>query len=263
MVNQNPAIETTEVKINHRVTINVVHTDELAKALIMTKTTMESPFNRLGIITGAPGTGKTIASYYLATKLNGIRICCSETITKKGLLSRLAKSMDHRAKRATIDELTEWLELNIDGQLFLIDEANHLNWKTLEILRYLADECGATIVLFGTQILTEIFQNRNTKVLLAQLSSRIGAKTIVFTPIAIKKGKNNSLKKVGVYFIYPTFGDAAKNPDLIKTFHRYCEGNWRLAQELIVACQEVMRLQNQTELTQEIIHQAGSYIQEN
>ena len=136
---------------------DVIETGYIKQCVAMAQTTINSLFNKIGIIIGEPGTGKTIASHYLAQRLNGHRFCCNSGMSKKSLLTTIARQFGLIKPTASSDELTNFLSSKLNGQLIILDEANHLGVKQLESLRYFTDEIGA--ILIGTDILAQILED--------------------------------------------------------------------------------------------------------
>ncbi len=240
--------------------LDIVPTADMQAALHMVQNTMQRPFNRVASITGSPGTGKTVASHYIADSLGGNRLCAYKGMTKKDMLVQLAGECGHpNPQSCNYGYLMGWLGAKVDGALFLIDEANHLGWQHLEALRYLADESGATVILFGTELLKQNFSDRKTKVLLAQLSSRIGAKNVEFKPIP---NSGDGLKRISAYFVEPNFGKCNK-ASILRAFYKASQGYWRLGRELVEAIKLLMEQQGFSEITKDVVEAAASYLSAN
>lgn len=245
----------TQLQINGK-KLDIIPTPDLNKAINLVQDTMSRQFARIGLITGDPGTGKTIASYHIAATFNGSRICCYPGMTKKDLAIQISSAAGHTNPKGSYGHLINWIKDKVDGQLFLIDEANHITWQHMELLRYLTDEAGATVILFGTRLLTQAFQDRRTATLLAQLTSRIGAKNITFAPIP---ASDNGLKQIESYFIRPFFGNINKKA-IARAFQKATKGYWRLCRELTEACQLLMEREGFQHLTKDIVEAAGSFL---
>ena len=80
-------------------------------------------------------------------------------MSKKSLLTTIARKFDLIKPTASSDELTHFLSGKLKGQLIILDEANHLRVNQLESLRYFTDEIGA--ILIGTDILAQILEDNS------------------------------------------------------------------------------------------------------
>ena len=139
----------------------------------------------------------------------------------------------------------------LNGRLLIIDEANHLGWRHIEILRYLPDEAGAGLILIGTDLLERSFYDGRSAVYLRQMAGRIGSKQLRLTPM-----KDD--KELYHYVIIPEFGQVTK--ETAKAFMAGCKGYWRLAHELKEACQRIMTAQGLNKLDEAIVAGACAYI---
>lgn len=140
------------------------------------------------------------------------------------------------------------LEGLMSDRLLVVDEANHLRWPQLEMLRFLADESGMGLILVGTDLLNRPFRDGRTAELLAQLSSRIGAKRVRFE-------KFNTLESITAYLIQPRFGKVTKAT--AKHFAKQCHGFWRDGAELSDACERVMHTQHIDHLNEQVLEAAA------
>ncbi|MEG9884152.1 MAG: ATP-binding protein [Hyphomicrobiales bacterium] len=199
-------------------------------------------YSRMGQIIGEPGTGKSATTLWLADELKGIRVECWCDITPKGLLTELARGLCDRGVdaplRGTCAGLMAALNRVCVGRLILIDEANHLNWHALELLRALSDIGGAGVVLVGTDMLAQRLNEARTRVYLTQLRQRIGAKKIMMAPI-------DDAAEMAAYVLAPRFGRVGQQA--AKRFLVATKGYWRSALELADACERLIK--NEESLT--------------
>ena len=235
-------------------------TAHLKHALEMVTTTAQHPSNHIGLLLGEPGTGKTVASQWLTTQLpQAHRFCCYANISKKQLLVDLALATGLQNQTSYVyDTVMGWMLKHANGHTYIIDEANHLSWRHLEALRFLTDEANATVVLVGTELLTHTLKDRRTATYLAQMNSRIGAKTVNFLPIP---DDDMGMAQIATYFLVgERFGIQKPKASVAKSFHKACSGYWRLAVELADTCERLMKQQNLSELSREIIESAAVYL---
>ncbi|MBX9633751.1 MAG: ATP-binding protein, partial [Magnetospirillum sp.] len=191
---------------------------------------------RCGQIVGNPGTGKTEAAEWLAAQMGGAYVAAWQSVSVNGLLLAVARALgDTRLKDNTAnDRVFSVLRELVTGRLIVVDEANLLNWKHLEALRTLPDQSGAGLVLVGTLLFDEYLHASKAQTLVAQLTSRIGTKSVRFEAM--------SLRETAAAIIKPRYADA--NAEASKAFHDLCGGRWRDAVELAETCDRIMTVNN-------------------
>jgi type II secretory pathway predicted ATPase ExeA len=204
----------------------------------------------VGQLTGEPGTGKTRAGKALVERLGAVRVCCSQGLSSKGLVARIFAAFGGENTTGSANALVGKLEALVSGKLLVVDEANHLRWQQLELLRYLADEAGMGLILVGTDLMDRPFKDGRTATYLAQLASRIGAKRVRFERLP--------LEEVAGYMIQPHFGKVDKAT--ASAFHKQAKGYWRDAAELAAACRRVMETQGLDELSPVVIEAAAHWM---
>lgn len=130
-----------------------IRTEAADHAVAMCRAVLAArPYCRIGQITGQPGTGKSAMTYWLAEEMDAIRIECWTRISDKDMLRLIVEAAN--AKGLAVDPsgtgntLFKRLIAALEGRLVIVDEANHLKWAQLEILRCLSDQgrCGLVIV---------------------------------------------------------------------------------------------------------------------
>lgn len=239
-------------------TPEVFVTQTMRDAFNMTMTTQQHPHNRVGLILGHPGTGKTIASHWLHSQIpNSHRICCYAGMSKKQFAQAIASASGCLLPKASYDALIIWLYNSTRDKVFIIDEANHLGWQHMEAVRFLTDEAYETVILIGTELLNQTLQDRRTSTYLAQLNSRIGGKTVVFKPFS---DDEMGLVQIRTYFLTPRFGLTKPKQSVAKAFLKACKGNWRLGNELADTCERLMKSQEFAELTTDVINAAAVHL---
>ncbi|MEK8021371.1 MAG: ATP-binding protein [Candidatus Parabeggiatoa sp.] len=242
--------------------ITIVPTMQLNESIVMSQAVLASPFNRIGVIVGSPGTGKTVAGYAIAHELQGIRICAYPNMTRKDLLLHIARKFNYRGVTSTYNGLIKYLQSNANGQLIILDEGNHLNIAHMETLRYLIDEHGAACIILGTEILDGTLQGgRHNAVLLAQFNSRVGTKRLTFSPIGHneKPLSNDSIKRIQKYFIEPRFAIEGNKNAVVRAFYKHTHGTWRNSYEFANTCERIMRQQQQESINISIIEAAAHF----
>lgn len=231
---------------------NVIQTRHLRDALNMAHSIQGSlETGPIGQIVGEPGTGKTWAGKWLARELDAVRVCCSHGITNKALIVKLYGAFNSEGSSGSASSLLGRLEVMAANRLLIVDEANHLRWQQLELLRYLADESGMGLLLVGTELMNRPFTDGRTATLLAQLASRIGAKRVRFEHLT-------TLEDIAGYMIQPHFGKVDKAT--AKAFAKHAKGYWRDSAELAAACKRVMQAQKIETLSAVIVEAAANWM---
>jgi DNA transposition AAA+ family ATPase len=209
---------------------------EMAIAVMASRT-------RVGRILGEPGTGKTAASLYLAglspEPLGArrlLRLCCRRGWSEAALVRRVAETLgaEPRAGQST-DAVLDACESMAHGCLLILDEANHLRWQHLERLRYLSDECGAGLILIGTDLLHRTFIDGRNRDYLAQLARRIGTRQV-------RMGRMDAKQTAG-YVLQPRFGQITRQ--LAEQFQSHAKGYWGESTELADGCARIIETSGQ------------------
>lgn len=230
----------------------IVETRQVRESISVVNAVIEArDTGAVGQIIGDPGTGKTVISHYLTEKFEHVRpfrVCVSQGVNNKLLISRIYQGLGVEIGPGSAATLLARVEHLVEGRLMVIDEGNHLTWRQLELLRFLADERGMALILIGTDLLDRPFRDGRTATLLAQLSSRIGGKRVHLEPF-------KKVEEVTGYMLTPQFGPV--NKTTAQRFHKHCSGFWRDGQELMNACHRVMKLQGIEELSPGIIDAAA------
>ena len=234
-----------------------VETEMAGRARMMCETVMAAPqYSRLGQITGDPGTGKTSATYWLAETLGAIRIEAWAGMKEKTCLQELAHAfakagypIDASGTSNTL--IQRLIRQGTEGKLIIVDEANHLRWPTLEMLRSISDIGGAGLVITGTDLLARKFIHPQIRVFLEQFRQRIGAKKVVMQPV-------QEAGEMAAYVLAPRFGSITQKS--ATAFHKKTGGNWRLAMALADACARLMENEGIDKLDERVIETAAAWM---
>lgn len=219
------------------------------QAVSVAQLAMQS-INAIAEITGTSGSGKTTAARHMARVLGGVRIACWDGMSRAQVLASVARALGIEGGNAAARLLDrahgQWA--GQERQLIVVDEANKLNWRGLEALRYLADECHCAIVLVGTELYERQFSSQKTRELLLQLGRRIGARRV----------RMGALDRAAclAHVITPWCGGVA-DAALVAKFWQACRrGNWGDAVELAAECQRLMQLHQVATLTAPVLEAA-------
>lgn len=132
--------------------------------------------NRISLIIGAAGSGKTTALKHYANENNGV-VYVQADVTKsspRAALNLIVKAMGSK-KCGTSSEMLDTLidELKDTNRLIIIDEAQHLTERSFDTLRALNDSAGVGLVYAGTpDILNRMYGRHEAD--FDQVHSRIG-----------------------------------------------------------------------------------------
>lgn len=210
--------------------MEVRDTKFVKEALSVARLALEAD-NPIAEITGGTGSGKSTAAKRIVEVLGAKRIACWDGISRIQLLRQAAAALGVEGN-AAVDRLL--VEKTEDGprRLLIVDEANKLNWRALEALRYLADECNVAVVLVGTEFYERQFTGNRTRELLLQLGRRIGAKRT-------RMGHLDRAETYG-HILKPVCGDCADKDIVTKFWHGCRKGNWGDGMELAQECRRLM-----------------------
>lgn len=210
---------------------------------------------RIGQITGHPGTGKTALTHWLANECDAIRIEVWTRISDKDMMRLIVDAANRKGLAVdplgTGNTLFKRLVQVLDGRMIIVDEANHLKWAQLEILRSLSDIGRCGLVIVGTDILSQRLAQASTSTYLAQLRQRIGAKRVVMGPFATDD-------ELAAYCIAPRFGKVSRKT--AAQFRKLTGGFWRAALELGDACQRLMQAEALDTLDEAVVQTAAAWM---
>lgn len=234
-----------------------VETMQADQARQMCRAVVEAPrYSRLGQITGDPGTGKTATTEWLAQVHGAIRIEAWAGMKEKTCLQELALAFNRAG--IVVDEngtsntlIRRLVRSEIEGRLIIVDEANHLRWPVLEMLRSISDIGGCGLVIAGTDLLARKFTHPQIRVFLEQFRQRVGTKKVVMKPVT-------EPAELAAYVLAPRFGAITRTT--AKAFLRQTGGNWRFAVALTDACARLMENEGIARLDDRVIETAAAWM---
>ena len=232
--------------------IEIRETKQVKEAVKLAEVVREAD-HPIGEIVGPAGTGKSMAGRALVARLAAVRVVAWEGMTRHQLAAEVAQGLGMDGAGAGQRLLaTRVAPLDEPRRLVVVDEANKLNWRGLEVLRYCADECNLAILLIGTELYDRQFTNSRTRELLVQLGSRIGA----------KRTATRHLDRAECYahVFRPAFGDSA-DKELVTAFWEGCRrGNYREAGELAAECRRIMQANSMQAITAAVLELAAKWM---
>lgn len=204
--------------------------------------------NPIAEIVGGTGSGKSTAAACIVRQLAGVRVACWDGMTRAQLLRLVAAALGLQGGNAAERLLMQGMNKDEGRRLVVVDEANKLNWRALEALRYLADECHIAVVLVGTEFYERQFTAGKTRELLLQLGRRIGA----------KRTRMGHLDRAETYahILRPVVGDCADKALVTKFWQGCRKGNWGDGMELAGECARLMGVHGLANLTDAVLDAA-------
>ncbi len=197
----------------------------------------------VGVIVGEAGVGKTYAlQRYAELNPDAVFIEVDFGYSALWLFKELCREVgiEHRGQ---LSEMAAGIikRLQGSGRLIVVDEAEYLPHKALELLRRVHDKAGVGMLLVGMPRL--IHNLRGSRGQYAQLYSRVGvyARLEKLSPVDSKAIVGSAVTSAnGVY----------------KDFHRASEGNTRTLSKLIRRCVRVARI-NETAIDGELVEETA------
>lgn len=135
---------------------------------------MAHTMNDINLVIGEAGLGKTMAiKHYAKTVENVVLVETEPTFSPKVLLVELCNKLGIPPSRSNHDNIASIIEkLNGSDRLIIIDEAELLSYKCLEVIRRIHDKSGVGVILAGMPRLRTNLRGKRGEY--KQLYSRIG-----------------------------------------------------------------------------------------
>lgn len=196
---------------------------QAAMARAITSPTQE----RLLVLHGHAGYGKTTAAGYVANKMRGYRVECCSHWSRKALLVAILHEMGIPAGHSINDMFNQAVEqLAKSGRPLIIDEADHLVRNScIELVRDLHDKSGSVVLLSGEEGLPKKLERWE----------RVHSRVLEF--IAAQPADLNDVRHLAkLYCPGVTIAD-----DFLKELHKQTGGNTRRV------CVNLMRARHEAE----------------
>lgn len=200
----------------------------------------------IGVVVGDAGIGKTTAiKRYAASNSDVILIEADLGYTARDLFAELHRKCGfdglgsiNRMKDDVIDKLRD------SGRLIIIDEAEHLPVRALDLLRRINDKAGAGILFCGLKRFMENLRLKQAD--FAYLYTRVGFKV--------------SLEQLQAQDIEAIVHEAIPGSNgLWKAFHQECHGNGRVLSKLVARTVRIAEV-NGAAVTPEIVREAAKML---
>lgn len=207
----------------------------------------------MAVIIGEAGTGKTRAiKHFVSKHPEAILIEATTNTNSRTLFTMLAAKLRIAPSKSIDETIRKCAQaLAKADKIIIIDESEHLPYKTLEGVRRLYDFSQNPLILVGTR---KLYYNltgaKNKNLEYEQLSSRVGSK---WELVGLSNKQNNDdLAAVCGYF-------GVKNKELIKIVESIARGNFRKTQKLLSRSAKLADL-NECDINEEILKEATSML---
>ena len=201
---------------------------------------------KIGVCAGKAGLGKTVAvKEYTKQYLDSILIESDSGYTAKSLLLEIHKRLGLSGKGSVYDLMGEVVnKLNNSGRLLIIDEAENLPYRALEITRRIHDKTGVGVLLVGRHILFENLRGFNNQY--DQLYSRVKY--------------HKFLDKLLIQDVIKILELTGQNPALAETYLMYSDGNTRKLEHLITHSISIARFIGKAEVDGAVIKKTSKLL---
>lgn len=201
---------------------------------------------KIGVCAGRAGLGKTIAvKEYVKQNLNAILIESDSGYTAKSLLLEIHKRLGLSGKGCCYDLMSEVVnKLNHSGRLLIIDEAENLPYRALEITRRIHDKTGVGVLLVGRNVLFENLRGYNNQY--DQLYSRVKY--------------HKFLDRLLIQDVVKILNSINQNTDLAEVYLQYSDGNTRKLEHLISHSISVAKFNGKTEVDSAVVKQTSKLL---
>lgn len=201
---------------------------------------------KIGVCVGRAGLGKTVAvKRYTKEFLDSILIESDSGYTAKSLLKEIHRRLGLSGKGSVYDLMGEVVrKLNQSGRLLIIDEAENLPYRALEITRRIHDKTGVGVLLIGRGILLENLKGYNNQY--DQLYSRVKYTKII-----------DGLLIQDVVNILETI---EQDPKLAETYLKYSDGNTRRLEHLISHSIGIAKINGKAEVDGAVIQHTSKLL---
>lgn len=201
---------------------------------------------KIGVCAGRAGLGKTIAvKEYVKQNLNAILIESDSGYTAKSLLLEIHKRLGLSGKGCCYDLMSEVVnKLNHSGRLLIIDEAENLPYRALEITRRIHDKTGVGVLLVGRNVLFENLRGYNNQY--DQLYSRVKY--------------HKFLDRLLIQDVVKILNSVNQNTDLAEVYLQYSDGNTRKLEHLISHSISVAKFNGKTSVDSAVVKQTSKLL---
>lgn len=188
----------------------------------------------MAMILGSSGRGKSEAARRFATENGAVYVSALPFPNPSTLIREITSKISYTRPWNT-SECVELLEKLRPKKLILVDEADQLSIKALEMLRGLNERCAYPVLLLGEERLESKVTNHR------RLASRIRRK-MTFGPVT----------QGDLAIFYDEAFGFKLSPSVINILHKHCAGDWRPALVDAVAIEEAVLASGLNEVTEQL-----------
>lgn len=221
------------------ITENTIKLDELAKDLLNPNATLNSS---IGVVYGHAGYGKSTAIQHFCA-LNGR---ASYTLYMEGYtLAMMVRDIVTQLKGTPAHGLDNNISLikeacMIYRKLIVVDEADRLPLKNIEMLRNINEKCSLPILLVGEHSLSSKMTS------LPRLESRIRSTPVIFQPLTLMDIVNYYKQACGL--------DISTSRKIQQRILKNCHGDFRIMVNDAHRVLAIMNANGLNEITMEVMY---------
>lgn len=174
---------------------------------------------KIGVCAGKAGLGKTVAvKKYTKEYMDSILIESDSGYTAKSLLKEIHRRLGLLVNGSVYDLMSEVItKLNQSGRLLIIDEAENLPYRALEITRRIHDKTGVGVLLVDRNILFKNLKGFNNQ----------------YDQLYSKVKYHKSLDRLLIQDVIKILDSIGQSTDLAEIYLQYSDGNTRRLEHLI------------------------------
>ena len=202
----------------------------------------------MAVLTGEYGMGKTVALQEYARRNPDVALVEVDAgYSPLDVFTDICKHLDIVCAQSLGIMRQKVLEkLTNSGRLIMVDEAEHLNKRSLEMLRRLHDKAGIGLLLAGQKRLYHNLKKEQGEY--GQLFSRVGMYMHIADPLTEEDCKAVVLSRI------------PKAKEAVKAFFQFSNGNARKLDKLIRRAVRVAELNKQTVMDAETVESAAAVL---
>lgn len=201
---------------------------------------------RIGVCVGEAGLGKTVsAKKYVKQYMDAILIESDFGYTAKALLKEIHRRLGLSDKGSAYELMNEVVtKLNQSGRLLIIDEAENLAYRALEIARRIHDKTGIGVLLVGRNVLLQNLTGKNYQY--DQLYSRVEYPKV--------------LDKLSLQDVIKILESVGQNTELAETYLYFSGGNTRKLEHLISHSISIAKRNGKAEVDNAVIRKTSELL---
>jgi len=192
----------------------------------------------LAMVTGPAGRGKTEAARHYAVNSAAIYIPPMNIRTPAMVLREISFELAN-LRPARTDACLSIIgeEMAKNRRLIMIDEADLLEMKCLEMLRNVNERFACPIMLIGEE----------------ELKGKIGSRRRLASRIR-RRVEFGAIGPQDIAYFFKTALSVKAGPDVTAIIHKHANGDWRPVLTTAIGIERAMKASNVTEITPEMVN---------